>query len=66
MMMSSVARVKFNTTKVTFRFHTKVVSNQVSSHSDHEIKSYSYSNFSTKMVKNEKAGKNFLNYKKRQ
>ena len=52
MMMSSVARVKFNTTKITFRFHTKGISNQVSSYSNHEIKSYSYLNSSTKIVKN--------------
>ena len=38
MMMPSVARVKFVKTKVTFRYHTKGVSNQVSSNSDHEIK----------------------------
>ena len=40
MMMSPAARVKFNKTKVIFRYHTKGVSNQVSSNSDHEIKSY--------------------------
>ena len=37
MMMSSVARVKFIKTKVILRYHTKGVSNQVSSNSDHEI-----------------------------
>ena len=63
MMMSSVAWVKFTNTKVTFRYHTKGVSNQVSSNSDHEIKSYSCSNSTTKMGKNEKVGKNFLGYK---
>ena len=58
-MMSSVARVKFIKTKVIFRCHTKGVSNQVSSNLDHEIKSYSCSNSSTKMGKNEKEGKKF-------
>ena len=57
--MPSVARVKFIKTKVIFRCHTKGVSNQVSSNSDHEIKSYSCSNSSTKMGKNEKEGKQF-------
>ena len=54
MMMSSVASVKFIKTNVTFRYHTKGVSNQVSAYSDHEIKSYSCSNSSTKMRKNKK------------
>ena len=36
--MSSVARVKFIKTKIIFRYHTKGISNQVSSNSDHEIK----------------------------
>ena len=40
-----------------FRYHKKGVSNQVSSDSDHEIKCYSCSNFSTKMEKNEKGEK---------
>ena len=51
--MSSVARVKFIKTKVIFGYQTKGVSNQVSS-SDHEIKSYSCSNSSTKMGKTKK------------
>ena len=59
MMMSSLARVKFIKTKVVFRYHTKGVSNQVSSNWDHEIKSYSCSNLSTKMRKNETMGKIF-------
>ena len=59
MMMSSVARVKFSKTKVIFRYHTKGVSNQVSSYPDHEIKSYSCSNSSTKKGKKRKSGKNF-------
>ena len=63
MMMSSVARVKSIKTKVIFRYHTKGVSNQVSSNSDHEIKSFSYSNSITKMGKKEKVGKHFLGYK---
>ena len=63
MIMSSVARVKFIKTKVIFRYHTKAVSNQVSSYSDHEIKSYSCSNSSTKVGKNEKKGNFFLDYK---
>ena len=54
MMMSTVARVKFI---------NKGVSNQVSSNSDHEIKNYSRSNSTTKMGKNEKAGKKFPSYK---
>ena len=49
MMMLSVARVKFLKTKVFFRYHIKGVSKQVSSNSDHEIKSYSCPNSSTKM-----------------
>ena len=63
-MMSAVARVKFIKTKVIFRHHTKGVSNQVSSNSNHEIKSYSYLNSGTKMGKNEKNGKMLLGYKK--
>ena len=56
MMMSLVARVKFIKTNVIFRNHTKGASNQVSSNSDHEIKSYSCSNSSIKTRKNEKVG----------
>ena len=63
MMMSSVAGVRFIKTKVFFGYHTKGVSNQVSSYSDHEIKSYSCLNSSTKMGKNDKVGKIFLDYK---
>ena len=60
MMMTSVARVKFIKTKVIFMYHTKGVSNQVSSSSDLEIKSYSCSNSSNKMKKkNKKVGKIF-------
>ena len=59
MMMSSVARVEFIKTKVFFWYHTKGVSNWVSSDSDHEIKSYSCSNFITKIEKNEKVGNIF-------
>ena len=60
MMMTSVARVKFIKTKVIFMYHTKGVSNQVSSNSDLEIKSYSCSNSSNKMKKNnKKVGKIF-------
>ena len=55
--MSSVGRVKFLKTKVIFRYHTKGVSNQVSLNSDHEIDSYSSSNFSTKMGKTKKSEK---------
>ena len=51
MMMLSVARVKFLKTKVFFRYHIKGLSKQVSSNSDHEIKSYSRPNSSTKMGK---------------
>ena len=57
--MSSEAWVKFIKTKVSFRYHTKGVSNQVPSNSDHEIKSYSCSNSSTKMEKNGEVEKNF-------
>ena len=58
-MLPSLARVKFIKTKVIFRYHTKGVSNQVSSNWDHAIKSYSCSNVSTKMRKNETMGKIF-------
>ena len=57
--MSSVARVKFIKTKVIFRYHTKGVSNQVSSNSDYQIKSCSCSDSSTKIEKNERVGKKF-------
>ena len=60
MSISSVARVKFIKTKVIFRYHAKSVSNQVSSNSDHEIKSYLCSNSSIKIGKNENVGNNFL------
>ena len=59
-----MVRVKFIKSKVFFRYHTKGVQNQVLSISDHEIKSYTCSNFSTKMKKkNEKAAKDFPGYK---
>ena len=60
MMMSSVARVKFIKTKVIFRYHTKGVSNQVSSNSDYQIKSCSCSDSSTKIEKKRKSGKKIL------
>ena len=63
MMMSSVARVRFIKTKFIFRYHIKGVSNEVSLNSDYEIKSYSCSNSSTKMGKNEKLKKHFLGNK---
>ena len=59
MMMLSVAKVKFIKTKVIFGYHAKGVSNQVLSNSDCEIKSYSCSNSSIKMGKNEEVEKNF-------
>ena len=59
MMMLSVARVEFIKTKVTFRYYTKGVSNQVSSNSDLKIKSYACSNSITKMGKKRKSGNNF-------
>ena len=62
-MMPSVASVKFIKTKVILKYHTKCLSNQVSSNLDHESKSYSYLNPRTKMGKNKKAGKDFLGYK---
>ena len=52
MMMPSVARVKFIKTKVIFMYHTKGISNQVSSKSTHRIKYYLCSSSSTKMGKN--------------
>ena len=54
MVMSSVPRVKFIKTKVIFSCHNQGVSNQVSNYVDHEIKSYSCSNSSTKMEKRKK------------
>ena len=66
MIMSSVARVKFIKTKVIFRYHTKGVSNQVWPNPVHEIKSFSFLNSTTEMVKNEKVGKNILGYKREQ
>ena len=63
MMMSSVVRVKFIKTKVIFSYHNKGYHNQVSSNSENEVKSYSCSNFSTKIIKNENLGKHFLSYK---
>ena len=59
----SVSSVKFIKTKTNFRYHTNGVSNQVPSNLDHEIKSYSCSNSSTKMGKNEKEEKHSLGYK---
>ena len=59
----TVVRVKFIKTKLILRHHTKGVSNQVLSYSDHEIKSYSCSDSSTKVGKNKKSGENFLDYK---
>ena len=60
MIMSSVARVRFIKSKDIFRYHTKGVSNQASSKSDHKIKSYSCSISITKIGKNEKVEKIFL------
>ena len=60
MTMSSVARVNFIKTTAIFTYHTRGVSNQISSNSDHEIKSYSCSN---SVPKWEKVRKNFLGYK---
>ena len=64
MMKSSLARVKFIKTKVIFSYHTTGVSSQVSSNSDHKVKSYSCLNSSTKMGKNEKL-KNIFWFTKR-
>ena len=57
--MSSVARVKFIKTKVIFRYHTKV--SQIKFHHIRiiHVQSYSCSNSSTKVGKNEKVGKIF-------
>ena len=52
-------RLNLSKPDVFFRHHTKGVSNQVSSNSDHEIKGYSCSNSSTKMGKKRKSGKTF-------
>ena len=54
MMMSSAARDNSAKTKATFRYHTKGVSNQISSNLVLEIKRYSCSNSSTKMGKTKK------------
>ena len=53
-MMSSVARVTFIKNKDNFRCHATGGSNQVSSDSNHETESYSCSNSTAKMGKNEK------------
>ena len=50
-MMTSQERV-FKIDKVIFSYHTKDILNPVSSNLDHEVKSYSRSNSSTKMRKN--------------
>ena len=59
MMRSSLATVNFIKIKLIFRYITKGVSNHVSSNSDHKTKSYSCSNSSTKVVKNNKNEKIF-------
>ena len=59
MIMSSVAKIKFIQIIVIFRYYTKGVSNQVSSNSDDEIKSFSCSNSSIKIEKKRKSGKRF-------
>ena len=56
-MMPSVTRGKFITTKFNFTSYTKDISNQVSSNLDHEIKRYSCSNSNNKMGKKRKSGK---------
>ena len=56
-MMPSVTRGKFITTKFNFTSYTKDISNQVSSNLDHEIKRYSCSNSNSKMEKKRKSGK---------
>ena len=61
-MMTSQERV-FKIDKVIFSYHTKDILNPVSSNLDHEVKSYSRSNSSTKMRKNKIVRKNFLGYK---
>ena len=60
--MLSVARVKFIKTKVIFRYYTKGVSNP--SFIIFELRNQKLFMFKfPKMGKNEKVGKNFLNYK---
>ena len=49
--MSSMASIKLIQIIVIFRYYTKGVSNQVSSNSDYEIKSFSCSNSSIKIEK---------------
>ena len=61
--MSSMASIKLIQIIVIFRYYTKGVSNQVSSNSDYEIKSFSCSNSSIKVEKNDKVGKYFLSDK---
>ena len=58
-MLSSVTKVKSINARVIFRYHDNDVSNQVSSNSNNKIKSYSCSNFSTKMGKMKKQEKIF-------
>ena len=58
MMMSSVARVKLIKTKVIFMYHTKGLKP-----SSIIFGSRNYGSRITKMKKNEKVGKDFLDYK---
>ena len=61
MMMLSVTRVKFIKTNAIFRNHSKAVSNQVSSNSDHEIKLFVLK-FQYQNEKNGKSGVEILSY----
>ena len=59
-MTLSVVNFKFNKVKIIFGYHTKGVPNQVSSNSKHVVKSYPFSNSSTKK---RKYGKNVSGFK---
>ena len=50
---------------VIFGYHTQVVSNQVSSYLNREIKNYSCSNSTTKMRKKEKSWKKIFGLQNR-
>ena len=64
MMRSSVAKVESIKTEVIFSYHTKGISNQVSSNSQSQ-KLYLFK-FQRQNGKKRKSGKHFLGYKMRQ
>ena len=64
MMMSSFAMIKFIKTIFSFRYHTKGVSNQVSSISHNKVKSYSCSRSTTNgAIRGLQIGAGFRDYK---